>query len=193
MQPCLSRCLAEYLNYMGDMNEEGDGMLCQDCKKRLASIHMTEIVNNKKTEFHLCQECAQKKEGFVMFAPLSINDLLASFLNTDKPTQATEMKEAEKCGTCGIDYNVFRKSGRLGCGDCYKSFRNQLMPIIKRVQGGTVHSGKVSKRTGSDLRMQRRIDQLKKKLRKAIELEAYEEAAGIRDEIRKTEQQTEKI
>lgn len=164
-------------------------MLCQDCKKRSASVHLTEIVNNKKTEFHLCQECARKKEGFAMFAPLSINDLLASFLNTDKPSQATGLKEAEKCGTCGIDYNEFRKSGRLGCGDCYKSFRNQLLPIIKRVQGGSAHSGKVSKRIESDKRIQRRIDQLKTKLKKSIELEAYEEAAGIRDEIRNAEQQ----
>lgn len=168
-------------------------MLCQDCKKRSASVHMTEIVNDKKTEFHLCQECAQKKEGFAMFAPLSINDILASFLNTEKLSQGTGTKEAEKCGTCGIDYNGFRKSGRLGCGDCYKSFRNQLLPIIKRVQGGAAHSGKVSKRTGSDMRMQRRIDQLKMKLKRAIELEAYEEAAGIRDEIRNAEQQIGKI
>jgi len=168
-------------------------MLCQDCKKKSASIHMTEIVNNKKTEFHLCQECAQKKEGFIMFSPLSINDILASFLNAEQTFQAVGMKEVEKCGTCGIDYNDFKKSGRLGCGDCYKSFKNQLLPIIKRVQGGAAHSGKVTKRTESDMRMHKRIDQLKTKLKRAIELEAYEEAAGIRDEIRNAEQQIGKI
>lgn len=164
-------------------------MLCQDCKKRSAIVHMTEIVNEKTTEFHLCQECAQKKEGFNMFAPLSINDILASFLNTEKPSQIAEKKEIGKCKTCGIDYNEFRKFGRLGCGGCYKSFRNQLLPLIKRVQGGTVHSGKVSKRTGSNIRVQKRIEQLKSKLKRAIELEAYEEAAALRDEIRKAEYQ----
>jgi protein arginine kinase activator len=174
---------------MGDMNEEGDEMLCQECKKRSAVVHMTEIVNEKMTEFHLCQECAQKKEAFSMFAPLSINDILASFLNIEKPSQIAEKKEVGKCKTCGIDYNEFKKFGRLGCGDCYKSFRNQLLPLIKRVQGGTVHSGKVSKRAGSDVRAQKRLDQLKLKLKRAIELEDYEEAAGLRDEIRRSERQ----
>ncbi len=164
-------------------------MLCQHCKKRSAVVHMTEIVNDKKTEFHLCQECAQKKEGFVMFAPLSINDILTSILNTEKTSQLIGKKEAEKCGTCGIDYNEFKKSWRLGCGDCYKSFRSQLLPLIKRVQRSIVHSGKVSKRTGSDMRAQRQIDQLKMKLKRAIEVEAYEEAAGLRDDIRKAELQ----
>jgi len=174
---------------MRNLSKAGMKMLCQDCKKSIAVVHMTEILNNKKTEFHLCKECAQKKEGFAIFSPLSINDILASFLNNEKSSQVAEKKEIGKCGTCGIDYNEFKKSGRLGCGDCYKSFRNQLMPLIKKVQGGMTHSGKVSKRAGSDIRVQKRIELLKTKLKKAIEHEAYEEAAGIRDEIRKAEQQ----
>lgn len=164
-------------------------MLCQDCKKKSAVVHMTEIVNEKTTEYHLCKECAQKKEGLGMFAPLSINDILASFLNSEKSSQIAEKKEIGKCKTCGIDYNGFRKTGRLGCGDCYKSFRNQLLPLIKRVQGGTSHAGKVSKRVGSNLRAQKRVEQLKSRLKRAIELEAYEEAVVLRDEIRKAEQQ----
>jgi len=164
-------------------------MLCQECKKRSAVVHMTEITNNKKTEYHLCQECAQKKDDLNLFAPLSINDILAGFLSTDKSAQTIGKKESERCETCGIDYSLFKKTGRLGCGDCYKSFRNQLIPLIKRVQGSTAHSGKVSKRCGYDQRIQRHIVQLKNKLRKAIELEAYEEAADLRDEIREVEQQ----
>jgi len=164
-------------------------MLCQDCKKRLATVHMTEIVNEKTTEFHLCQECAQKKEAFSMFAPLSINDIIASLMNMEKASQLAEKKEVGKCRTCGIEFNEFRKMGRLGCGDCYKSFRNQLLPLIKRVQGGTAHAGKISRRTGSNVRAKKRIEQLRIKLKRAIELEAYEEAAELRDEIKKAEQQ----
>lgn len=164
-------------------------MICQDCKKKPAIIHLTEIANEKLTEFHLCKECAQKKEAFSMFVPLSINDILASFLSIEKPAQSTDKKELTKCNTCGFDYNEFRKIGRLGCGDCYKSFRDQLLPLIKRVQGGTSHTGKVTKRSGSNIRAQKRIEQLRTKLKRAIELEAYEEAAEIRDEIRKAEYQ----
>jgi ATP-dependent Clp protease ATP-binding subunit ClpC len=39
-------------------------MLCQKCKTRPASVHITKIVNNKKVERHLCGQCAAD-EGFV--------------------------------------------------------------------------------------------------------------------------------
>ncbi len=36
-------------------------MLCQKCKKREAHIHVTKIVNNKKTTRHLCEKCAAEE------------------------------------------------------------------------------------------------------------------------------------
>ena len=39
-------------------------MLCEKCKLRPASVHITKIVNGKKVERHLCQQCAME-EGFV--------------------------------------------------------------------------------------------------------------------------------
>lgn len=35
-------------------------MLCQNCKKRQATIHITRIVNGKRVEMHLCAQCAQE-------------------------------------------------------------------------------------------------------------------------------------
>jgi len=164
-------------------------MLCQECQKKNAVVHLTEIVNEETTEYHLCQECAQKKEGYDMFEPLSINDILASFLNADKSGVLTEKRDARKCKSCGIDYNDFKKSGRLGCGYCYISFRPQLLSVIKRVQGGIQHSGKITRRIAGNVRVQKKIEQLRERLRKAIEAEEYEQAAGLRDEIRNAEQQ----
>ena len=33
-------------------------MLCQNCKKRQATIHITRIINGRKVEMHLCAQCA---------------------------------------------------------------------------------------------------------------------------------------
>ena len=35
-------------------------MLCDECKIRPATVHFTKVVNQHKTEAHLCQECARK-------------------------------------------------------------------------------------------------------------------------------------
>ena len=39
-------------------------MLCQKCKTRAATVHITKIVNGKKVERHLCAQCAAE-EGYV--------------------------------------------------------------------------------------------------------------------------------
>ncbi|MGB4132260.1 MAG: hypothetical protein WBK45_10055, partial [Tepidanaerobacteraceae bacterium] len=36
-------------------------MLCEECHMRPATVHITKIVNNEKTEMHLCEECAKEK------------------------------------------------------------------------------------------------------------------------------------
>ena len=36
-------------------------MLCDICHKNIATIHLTEIVNDKVVELHACQACAKLK------------------------------------------------------------------------------------------------------------------------------------
>ena len=38
-------------------------MLCQDCKKREAQVHLTQIINNEKTSLNLCKQRAAAR-GF---------------------------------------------------------------------------------------------------------------------------------
>ena len=111
-------------------------MLCQECQKRPATVHMTKIINNKKTELHLCEECAEKRNDFNWFTPFSINDLFNSLMDTGIPSMAIDRKSNLYCNSCGMDYSQFKKTGRLGCSMCYKAFNNQLLPIIRRIQKG---------------------------------------------------------
>ncbi|NLA83116.1 MAG: hypothetical protein GX024_10200 [Clostridiales bacterium] len=164
-------------------------MLCQECKKRPATVHLTRIINNNKTEFYLCEECARQKGQFNISVPFSINDLLAGFMGMDSPSVSVKKEGVRQCKNCGMKFEQFRKIGRLGCRECYKQFSDELVPILRRIHGNTVHNGKVPKRAGVELRITRQIQQLKSKLQKAVEVENFEEAARLRDRIRELEKQ----
>jgi protein arginine kinase activator len=148
---------------------------------------MTKIINNKKIEMHLCEECAGKRNDFQWFAPFSINDLLSSLVDIGKPSVVMDRRSTIRCDSCGLDYSQFKKTGRLGCLKCYNVFNNELAPIIGRIQKGMQHTGKIPKRTGAELRVNREIETLKAQLKAAVEREAFEEAARLRDRIRELE------
>lgn len=40
-------------------------MLCDKCKRRDASVHITQEVNGMKSEHHLCEECARQEMGMM--------------------------------------------------------------------------------------------------------------------------------
>lgn len=163
-------------------------MLCQECKQKQATVHMTKIVNHQKTESHLCEDCARSHEDFIQASSFSLNDLISGFIDMGHSQRAYEKPASSKCAVCGMEYNRFKKIGRLGCQECYKYFGNELGPVLGRIHGNTQHIGKVPKRAGSDLQLKKQIAQLRGELSRAIELEAFERAAQLRDKIKELEQ-----
>lgn len=164
-------------------------MLCQECNKRQATVHLTQIVNNKKSELHICEKCAAKHSNFMNITPFSINDLLASFMdfNFNDAQPSLVKQNVLKCGSCGMEYSRFKKIGRVGCKDCYKYFINELRPILGKFQGKPEHTGKVPKKAGIGMSLSKKIQELKTELKKAVDEEAYEQAAVIRDKIKEYE------
>lgn len=161
-------------------------MLCDICGKSDASVHLTEIINDQMTKLHLCEECASQK-GAEMEEHFSLANLLAGLADLGQPIDTTKDKRV-KCQTCGLTYNDFRKIGRLGCGQCYETFKMQLVPLLKRVHGSDVHVGKFPGRSGKKPRSRKvNIEDLRKRLKRAVEFEEFEEAAQLRDEIKKYE------
>ncbi len=157
-------------------------MTCELCGNEEATVYYTEIVGGKMVELHLCEKCAKKKGLGKELAKstFSLADLLAGM--------AEELGEREeyaslKCPTCGLSYAEFRKAGKLGCASCYQTFRQHLLPLLRRIHGSTHHSGKVVAKGVGNLKRQREIADLRKELRRAIEREAFEEAARLRDRI----------
>lgn len=160
-------------------------MLCDICGKNQATVHLTEIINDQITELHLCEQCAQEKSQ-EMEQQFGLSDLLAGMVEFDKPSLEKETT-ALKCMNCKLTYADFKKIGRLGCGECYNTFKKHLAPLLKRIHGSNQHLGKSPLKISKGLKKKMDLQDLRLKLQKAIEEEAFEEAAKIRDEIKEWE------
>jgi protein arginine kinase activator len=180
---------------------------CQFCGKP-ATVHMTQIVNNKTTVVRMCNECAAKHGLFnkeeLPFAMLSsLGEALFAGIKHNLSAQGLI------CSKCGCTPMSFKETGRLGCPNCYEDLKLLVDGIVESSQKGMVHKGKKPKsqttvEVEKFLEMERndpleeesgikkrkkyssknRLEVLGEKLNDAIKAERYEEAAKLRDEIR---------
>jgi len=161
-------------------------MLCDVCGKNPATVHLTEIVDDQMNELHLCEECAREKSA-QMEQKFGLSDLLAGMVDFEK-VSADKEAESSQCPVCKLSYADFKKIGRLGCANCYVAFRNFLGPLLKRIHGSSQHLGKVPVKTTAKVSRKRsNLQELRQKLQKAIESEAFEDAARLRDQIKEME------
>lgn len=167
-------------------------MLCQECNKKEASLHFTKILNDEKTEVHLCDECAREKGEHIPGSNgFSIHQLLSGLLNIEQAfpnAQNVTIQRDQECGKCRTTYQQFVRTGRFGCTECYETFSVKLDPMLRRVHSGNItHVGKIPKRIGSGIHLNRKIEDSKLLLQQYILKEEFEEAAKLRDEIRSLE------
>ena len=132
----------------------------------------------------LCEECAKTK-GVNAPTGFSLADLLLGLGASQGIEQAAGGAEL-KCGRCGFTQADFKKAGRLGCPECYRTFSDPLDGLLKTMHKGTRHVGKVPESLRQSRDLNDRLKSLQKKLSKAIEEEDFEEAAILRDEIKQT-------
>lgn len=170
-------------------------MICQSCNQREANVHITKIINGVKTEMHLCDECAKNQDVnmgnvFNFSSSMSFQNILDGFF--EMMGAAPKQIESTQCPVCHMTIDDFRKTGRLGCGNCYKTFEEDVTPLIRRIHGNIQHTGKVPGRTGGVLKIKRDVDVLRDKLKNAITSEEYEKAATIRDQIKELESKLKK-
>lgn len=167
-------------------------MLCDICGKKEAKIYYTEIIQGKKKEQHLCEDCAAKNSSFPNFSKGDGNDItlggmLFGLLDSLGKQQTNELP-ITKCKSCGLSYDEFLKQGKFGCADCYSSFGKVINKNFRSIHGADTHTGKKPK--GYESVANRIIKELPEEeklaiqLQQAIEQEEYEEAAKIRDRIR---------
>jgi protein arginine kinase activator len=165
-------------------------MKCDNCNKA-ATVHLTEIRNGKKIEKHLCEQCAAQSEGMPQVkGHTPINELLTNFVMAHSGLQ----KELSvSCDQCGITWAEFRQHGLFGCEHDYDVFEKDLTPLLQRAhEGATHHTGKSPARSSASApkpkKKQVDVTKLRKDLGRAVELEDYERAAKLRDQIRQAEE-----
>lgn len=147
-----------------------------------ATVHLTQIVNNKVHKVDLCEACAQAK-GVTDPSGFSLADLLLkASLNPETPTTGT------RCPRCGFTPAEFKKQGRFGCPECYETFRALVEPMLENMHNGIAHAGKVPTRALERKSLYDRLTKLELDLTEAIKSERYEDAARARDEINQVKQ-----
>lgn len=166
-------------------------MLCDECKKNLANVHMTKIINDKMSKIHLCEECAKELTpdpvDFVdIFA--SLPQMLASVLSSIELVDDPSITEApDRCEKCGSSFNDLRETGILGCPDCYSAFEPRLKSVLKRIHGNTEHRGRIPKNIDKEIKTKITLRNLKEELHQLVDKESFEEAAVVRDKIKELE------
>lgn len=164
-------------------------MLCQLCKQREATVHFTRIVNQQKVEMYVCKQCARENNEI----KLNIHNLLSGIMGfePDKGVHDTPTVTI-KCEACGMTSEEFNKTGMLGCTQCYNAFGESIHTMLKRIHGNVKHHGKVPSNMTVKIQEEKNLLQLKEELEQCIQDENYEQAAVIRDKIKKLEKSKEK-
>jgi len=157
-------------------------MMCCVCKEREATVHLTQIADDKIQKVDLCEECAKTK-GVNDPTGFSLADLLLGLGASQEIEQSAGGGEL-KCPRCGFTQADFKKAGRLGCPECYRTFAEALSGLLKTMHKGMRHVGKVPEALRQSRDLSDRLRLLQERLAKAITAEDFEEAAILRDEIK---------
>jgi len=159
-------------------------MLCSNCKEKPATVHLTQIVGDKMQKLDLCEDCAKAK-GINDPTSFDLADLdLVLGLGASQEIEQAAGGVELKCPRCGFTQADFKKSGRLGCPECYHTFAEGLGGLLKTMHKGTRHAGKAPEALRQSRDLSDRLKTLQTKLAKAIKDEDFEQAAILRDEIK---------
>ena len=183
-------------------------MYCENCGKNYANVKYTHIINGKKREMFLCEDCS-KLLGIQSFnIPMDFSTFLGDFFMgiEDESILPQLLKQEEvKCKRCSLTFEDFINTGKFGCQECYSTFEEKIDPLLRSIQGADRHLGRIGKINEEKVNKKEKfeevqekqfikdtaklgqINELKRQLKIAIKEERYEEAAGIRDEIKKLE------
>lgn len=166
-------------------------MLCQQCKKNIATTHVRRTIDGETTEYHLCADCARKQGITGMFGKMGFDfgDFWGSFFA--EPVAHT-LADTVRCEHCGSTFREIADSGKVGCAECYTTFYDRLLPSIQRIHGKVEHCGKLPQAADASARKEQEKEQelsrLKEELNRCIQEQKYEECASLRDRIRALEQ-----
>ena len=162
---------------MSDASEQATPN-CHRCAKNPATVHVRRVTEGDEEGLHVCRECAMELGANPGTAEPEglLSDPLALMLRSLEKDPQTGV-----CPGCGLDYEAFKKKGRLGCAQCWVIFSAQMESLILRLHGKTRHQGRSPAREGVQYEQASRIRRLNDELERAVGSEQYERAAELRD------------
>ena len=144
-------------------------------------MFLTQIINGQMTTVNLCETCSKEKGvtdtmGF---------GLAEAFLSPSAARQSDELA----CSSCGFTQAQLKKIGRMGCPECYTTFRDGLDSLLSAMHKGTKHIGKIPTGKAVSLgELKKTVSQYREDLQRAVKDEHYEEAARLKAEIEQLQQ-----
>lgn len=163
-------------------------MKCDFCDHK-ATVFLTQLVEGQMKKVCLCEPCA-KERGVTDPTGFSMADLLlggmSAALGQSVPVAVNPGPSGmvRRCPSCGFTLDDLRRVRRFGCADCYTAFAEEVGHMVRSMHKGSSHVGKVPEGLMAMQVLHQRLEELRSRLDRAIASESYEEAAGIRDEIR---------
>lgn len=154
-------------------------MLCEECKKNEATYHSITKVNGVTNEKHLCVHCHSKSFQDNM----KLTEISQLFSGFNSLFASPKKRSTVMCSRCGTTAEEFLNSGYVGCAECYNELSEVILPVVQKVQDDMQHKGKTPQ--GLMKSMNSEYERLSTELKRAVDIEDFERASVIRDEMRK--------
>ena len=184
-------------------------MICNMCKKSEATVNITQKINGVEKRIHLCPGCAAKMglgpDNYKNLQNMmrdfigrgSFNDMFNSVFNHMGDIELPDnfsfgnvpfldaSFSAEEGATPELTVNPRIGVNRVQNGEITRKYQkledDEMNSILKNICGD-------GNKDGKNVNKDEEIKSLKERLNKLIKQEKYEEAAKVRDEIKKIEE-----
>jgi protein arginine kinase activator len=160
--------------------KRGGNVLCDICGENDAVVKVQRSWGRQHEELMLCDACAVQlgiEPESTMPAP-SVEELVSGAFTTDP-----DADDAVRCDGCGRLYRDIRRTGEVGCAQCYAVFEGQIRSILERRPSPAQHAGKYPERLLVYKRFFVDRERLRRRLEAAVAAEDYEQAAKLRDQL----------
>jgi len=162
-------------------------MICERCRKRLATLKYTEVVDGKAYARNICDMCLRDLQddassGFEIGGDAPSPKHTAAAPVASPVTDLATTSDAV-CSVCGTRLSEAVQSRRVGSAACYAEFREALEPVLRSRHPALIHRGKAPGQHSGPEGVLRQLQTKRALLRSALKMENYEEAAALRDEI----------
>lgn len=169
-------------------------MNCEKCKNRKATLFFADENGRRHA---LCAACGaalgkgvgddpvREEKGGIYLPEPTLTSLLrtAYFPAITSPSAKTSV-----CRGCGTTLEEALETREVGCPECYDCFGSRLFPAL--FTSSARYSARMPSARRTRLERERKLNELRVELRRAVDSECFELAATIRDKIRELEKQS---